>query len=188
MSGILERERKKETWLPKHLKEKITKILIGCLLFMPRWTSPTPPDPHMKVVLLTIAIDGLLAYEQFAEWRLSPGESVDVYLAELQRLLVQFDRESDWVKTLFLPAEKITENIILVGGEREVKKIFLLVIIWIHFTQFENWISYFGENDSGEVWPQTHSWVWRLSIWAISGWVDGEGWVVRCAKWNVWST
>ena len=40
-------------------------------------------------------VDGFLAYEQFAEQHLCPGESVDVYLAELQRLSVLFGGMSD---------------------------------------------------------------------------------------------
>ena len=48
-----------------------------------------------KALRTAFAVDSFTAYEQFVRRRLQPGETVDVFLAELRRLAVPFGGLSD---------------------------------------------------------------------------------------------
>ena len=48
-----------------------------------------------KALQTAFAVDSFTAYEQFVGRRLHPGETVDVFLAELRRLAVPFGRLCD---------------------------------------------------------------------------------------------
>ena len=48
-----------------------------------------------KALRTAFAVDSFTAYEQFMRRRLQPGETVDVFLAELRRLAVPFSGLSD---------------------------------------------------------------------------------------------
>ena len=48
-----------------------------------------------KALRTAFAVDSFTAYEQFVRRRLQPGETVDVFLAELRRLAVSFGGLSD---------------------------------------------------------------------------------------------
>lgn len=48
-----------------------------------------------KALRTAFAVDSFIAYEQFVARRLQPGETVDVFLAELRRLAVPFGGLSD---------------------------------------------------------------------------------------------
>ena len=48
-----------------------------------------------KALRTVFAVDSFTAYEQFVGRRLQPGETVDVFMAELRRLAVPFGRLSD---------------------------------------------------------------------------------------------
>ena len=51
---------------------------------------------QIKAALYTAsAADGFMAFDQFVKQQLHHGESVDVYLPELRRLLVLFEGISD---------------------------------------------------------------------------------------------
>ena len=70
-----------------------------------------------RTVLRTaFAVNSFTAYEQFVARRLQPGETVDVFLAELRRLTVPFGGQSD--KALVcafvvgLPEKKNPKNLI----------------------------------------------------------------------------
>ena len=61
-----------------------------------------------KALRTAFAVESFTAYEQFVGRRLQPGETVDVFLAELRRLAVPFGGLSDKFSLVLLSQDCLT--------------------------------------------------------------------------------